>query len=118
MRKKVLIIDEEVGICRLLKVYLEQNLFSADINGNGRTGLMKALSSNYDLIILAVLLPGIDGFHVLKKLREWKSTPVIILSTQDDEKVSSFFLNSGANDYLVKPFSCRGAVEKVKRLIN
>lgn len=118
MRKKVLIIDDEPGISRLLKINLEQNFFAADINGNGRTGLMKALNINYDLILLSVLPPGIDGFHILKKLREIKSTPVIMLSAQDDETVSNFYLNSGANDYVVKPFNCRGVVEKVKRLVN
>lgn len=115
MRKKVLIIDDEPGISKLLKINLEQNLFAADINGNGRAGLMKALNINYDLILLSV---RIDGFQILKKLRERKSTPVIMLSAQDDEKVSSFFLNSGADDYVVKPFNCRGVVERVKKLIN
>lgn len=118
MPKKILIIDDEIGICKLLKIYLEKDSFIADINGNGRTGLMKALSQNYDLIILDFLLPGINGFQVLKQLRKLKSTPVIIISAQDDENVVSFFLKSGANDFVVKPFDCRGMIEKVKKLIS
>lgn len=119
MRKKVLIIENEIGMGRLLKTYLEKNAISADVAaGNGQTGLIRALNINYDLIILNVLLPGMDGFHVLKQLRQLKSTPVIMLSTQDDQNVINFFLNSGANDYVIKPFSCMGMVEKVKRLIS
>jgi DNA-binding response OmpR family regulator len=114
LRKKVLILNSEAGISRLLKIYLEQNSFLADFNGNGRTGLMKAINNHYDLIIIDALLPGIDGFHILKKLRELKSTPVIILTSQDDERVSNFYLKSGANDLVIKPFSCIGIVEKVK----
>ncbi len=118
MRKKVLIIDDEMRMGRLLKTYLEKNYMSADVAGDGRTGLMKALNISYDLIILNVLLPGMDGFHVLKNLRQLKSTPVIMLSTQDDGNVIDFFLKSGATDYVVKPFSCMGMVEKVKKIIS
>ncbi len=118
MRKKVLILDNEIGRCRLLKISLEQNCFLADIKENGRAGLMKALNIHYDLIIVAASLPDIDGFHFLKKLRESKETPVMILSTQNDEKVSNFYLRSGANDFVVKPYSCMGVVERVKKLIS
>jgi DNA-binding response OmpR family regulator len=118
MSKKVLIIDDEMRMGRLLKTYLEKNAFSADVTGDGTTGLIRALNLNYDLIILNVLLPGMDGFHVLKELRKLKSTPVIMLSTQDDRNVVNFFLKSGATDYVVKPFSCNGMVEKVKQLIS
>lgn len=118
MLKKVLIIDDEIGICRLLKTYLEKNSFKADINGDGRTGLIEALNKDYDLIILDFLLPGLNGFQVLKKLRALKSTPVIIISTQDDENVIKFFLQSGANDFVVKPFNCKGVIDKVNKLIS
>jgi DNA-binding response OmpR family regulator len=118
LRKKVLILDNDIGRCRLLKIYLEQNFFSADLNGNGTAGLMKALNIHYDLIIVAAKLPGMDGFHFLKKLRESQSTPVIILSTQNDKNVCNFYLKSGADDYVVIPYSCIGVVERVKRLIS
>lgn len=118
MYKKILIIEDDIGICKLLKAYLEHNSFKTDIKRNGRTGLMNALNINYDLIILDILIPDLDGFHVLSKLREIKSTPVMMLSAQDDEKVMDFCLQSGANDYVVKPFNCKRMVEKVKELVN
>jgi DNA-binding response OmpR family regulator len=118
LRKKVLILDNDAGRCRLLKIFLEQNLFLADFSGNGRAGFMKALNIHYDLIIVSATLPGMDGFHFLKNLRETKSTPVIILSTQDDKNVCNFYLKSGANDYVVIPYSCISVVERVKRLIS
>ncbi|MEH7110727.1 MULTISPECIES: response regulator transcription factor [Bacillaceae] len=118
MPKKILIVDDEIGICKLLKIYLEKESFIADINGNGRTGLIKALNQHYDLIILDFLLPGINGYQVLTKLREIKSTPVIIVSSQDDENVMTFFMKSGANEFVVKPFDCKSMMDKVKKLIS
>lgn len=118
MRKRILIIEDEIAISQLLKIYLEKNLFLADTNGNGKTGLIKAINDHYDLIILDISLPGMDGLHILKKLREFKATPVIMISAQDDENVIRFFLKSGANDFVVKPFSCNSIVQKVKKLLN
>lgn len=117
MLEKILIIDDEFYIGKLLKTYLEKNSFKVDINCSGRSGLIEALNKNYDLIILDFMLPEMDGYQILKKLRRYKSTPVMMLSTQDDKEVANFFLQSGANDFVVKPFICKDVVDQVKKII-
>lgn len=118
LSKKVLVVEDNIGISRLLKIYLEKDFYKTDIVLNGRRGLYKALNQNYDLIILDILLPDMNGFQILKKIRELKSTPVIMLSAQDDKEVMKFSFESGANEYVLKPFNCKSVVNMVKKLIS
>jgi len=100
----ILIIDDEVQIRRLLEITLQSNGFNICEALNGREGINLAASHQPELIILDIGLPDISGHEVLKKLREWYTNPVIILSVQSNEEDIVKALDSGANDYLVKPF--------------
>lgn len=100
----ILIIDDEVQIRRLLEITLQSNGFNICEALNGREGVNLAASLQPELIILDIGLPDLSGHEVLKKLREWYTNPVIILSVQSNEEDIVKALDSGANDYLVKPF--------------
>ncbi len=105
MSAVVLIIDDELQIRRFLKISLQANGYIVHLTETGAEGLLKASQLRPDLIILDMGLPDMDGLDVLRHLREWTRTPVIILSVRDadDDKVSA--LDNGADDYLTKPFS-------------
>lgn len=100
----ILIIDDEVQIRRLLEITLQSNGFNICEAHSGREGINLAASHQPELIILDIGLPDISGHEVLKKLREWYTNPIIILSVQSNEEDIVKALDSGANDYLVKPF--------------
>ena len=109
----VLVIDDEVQIRRLLRISLEANgcrMFEA---ATGQEGLAEAAQRRPDLVILDLGLPDMDGVAVLKRLREWTSVPVIILSVRDREEEKIAALDQGADDYLTKPF---GTGELLARL--
>lgn len=100
----VLIIDDEVQIRRLLEITLSSNGFKVSEAATGKDGLVAAATYNPALIILDLGLPDIDGFDLLKKTREWYQKPIIILSVRNSEEDIIKALDSGANDYLTKPF--------------
>lgn len=100
----ILVIDDEVQIRRLLEITLESNNFNVESADSAKEGLRIAASHPPDLIILDLGLPDESGHSVLKKLREWYTKPVLILSAQTSEEDIVSALDSGANDYLVKPF--------------
>src|SRR4051812_34579259 len=100
----ILIIDDEAQIRKLLEITLRSNDYTTDQATNAREGLVMAASHPPDMIILDLGLPDEDGHSVLKKLREWYSNPIIILSVQSSEEDIVKALDNGANDYLVKPF--------------
>lgn len=100
----ILVIDDEVQIRRLLEITLESNNFKVESAGSAKEGLRIAASHPPDLIILDLGLPDENGQAVLKKLREWFTNPVLILSVQSSEEDIVRALDNGANDYLVKPF--------------
>lgn len=111
---KILIIEDEVSIADLEKDYLEVSGFDAEICNNGTDGLDKAASGEYDLIILDIMLPGIDGFEICKKIRETKDVPIIIVSARKDDVDKVTGLGLGADDYMTKPFSPSELVARVK----
>ncbi len=100
----ILVIDDEVQIRRLLEITLESNNFQVESAADARDGLRMAATHPPDLIILDLGLPDENGHAVLKKLREWFTKPVLILSVQSSEEDIVKALDNGANDYLVKPF--------------
>ncbi|MEO7924326.1 MAG: response regulator [Chitinophagaceae bacterium] len=100
----ILVIDDEVQIRRLLEITLESNQFTVESADSAKEGLRIAASHPPDLVILDLGLPDENGHQVLKKLREWYTRPVIILSAQSSEEDIIKALDNGANDYLVKPF--------------
>lgn len=112
--KKILIIEDDQSIAELERDYLEINDFECDIAARGTTGLEKALAENYDLIIIDIMLPGMDGFEVITELRKKKQTPVIFLSARSGDIDKIRGLGLGADDYMTKPFSPNELVARVK----
>src|ERR1700753_847118 len=104
MSMKILIIDDEVQIQKLLRITLESADFSVLLASTGKEGLAFAANQQPDLIILDLGLPDERGQLILKKLREWFTNPIIILSVQNGEDNIVKTLDDGANDYLIKPF--------------
>lgn len=100
----ILIIDDELQIRRLLEITLSASGYKIIYSSNGKEGLVDAATFHPSLIILDLGLPDTDGHEILKKLREWYSKPVIVLSVRNSEKDIIMALDNGANDYLTKPF--------------
>lgn len=105
MKPLALIIDDEVQIRRLLRVALESAGYSVSEADHGQLGLAEAALHRPDVIVLDLGLPDFDGVEVLKRLREWSETPVLILSVRDEEAQKIAALDAGADDYVTKPFS-------------
>jgi two-component system, OmpR family, response regulator ResD len=114
---RVLVVDDEERIRRLLKMYLERENFEIEQAENGEEALEMALTEDFDLILLDLMLPGIDGMEVCQAIREKKATPIIMLTAKGEEvnRVQGF--EAGADDYIVKPFSPREVVLRVKALL-
>ncbi|MFJ9382932.1 response regulator transcription factor [Peribacillus sp. NPDC101481] len=114
---KILVVDDEERIRRLLKMYLEREEYMIDEAENGEVALTKALENDYDLILLDIMMPGKDGIEVCRDLREKKTTPIIMLTAKGEEvnRVQGFEV--GTDDYIVKPFSPREVVLRVKALL-
>lgn len=114
---KVLVVDDEERIRRLLKMYLEREGYIIEEAEDGNEALAKALANDYDVILLDLMMPGKDGIEVCRELREKKSTPVIMLTAKGEEvnRVQGFEV--GTDDYIVKPFSPREVVLRVKALL-
>jgi two-component system KDP operon response regulator KdpE len=101
----VLVVDDEVQIRRFLRISLEANGYSVYETDNGQDALVRAAQLRPDLVILDIGLPDMSGIEVLSRLREWDSTPVIMLSVRDSDRDKVAALDAGADDYLTKPFS-------------
>lgn len=111
---KVLIIDDELQIRRLLKITLEANDYNVIEAENGKYGLLNAAMEHPDVILLDLGLPDIDGLLVLEQLRVWSTIPILILTVQDDEKTMIKALDSGADDYITKPFNTGELLARVR----
>ena len=111
---KVLIIEDEVAIADLEKDYLELSGFEVEIENDGVVGLKRALSENFDMFILDLMLPGIDGFDICRQIRETKNTPILMVSAKKDDIDKIRGLGLGADDYITKPFSPSELVARVK----
>ena len=114
MGKKLLIVEDEITIAELEKDYLELSGFVVEVANDGNTGLRQALEEDYDLIILDLMLPGVDGFEICKQVRERKNTPIIMVSAKKDDIDKIRGLGLGADDYITKPFSPSELVARVK----
>lgn len=111
---RILIVEDEEAIAELEKDYLELNDFEVIIENSGDTGLATALAEDFDLIILDLMLPGIDGFEICKRVREHKNVPILMVSAKKDDIDKIRGLGLGADDYLTKPFSPSELVARVK----
>ena len=111
---KILIIEDEVSIAELEKDYLELSGFEVDMEHSGDTGLDKALKNEFALIILDLMLPGMDGFEICRRIREQKNIPVLMVSAKKEDIDKIRGLGMGADDYITKPFSPSELVARVK----
>ncbi|WP_028611388.1 response regulator transcription factor [Paenibacillus harenae] len=112
--KKILIIEDETVIAEVEKDYLEANGFAAEIAESGDKGLEKAIKEDFDLIILDLMLPRVDGFEICKQVRKVKNIPILMVSARKEDIDKIRGLGLGADDYVIKPFSLAELVARVK----
>lgn len=117
MNHNILIIDDDVELSQLLKKYLELENYKVQVKHDGQAGLNAALKDNYQLIVLDIMLPKINGFDVLSEIRRVSGVPVLMLTAKDSEVDKVLGLRLGADDYLTKPFSTSEFVARVASLI-
>ena len=111
---KILIVEDEEAIADLEKDYLELSGFEVEVANDGEAGLKKAMEEDYNLIILDLMLPGVDGFEICRTVRDEKNTPIIMVSAKKDDIDKIRGLGLGADDYMTKPFSPSELVARVK----
>jgi two-component system, OmpR family, response regulator len=114
---RVLVIEDEADLAEIVRQLLVESGFSVDLAHDGETGLFKAESVEYDAVLLDLMLPRMHGLEILRRLREQKKTPVLVLTARDakDDKIKG--LNLGADDYLTKPFESDELVARLRALI-
>jgi DNA-binding response OmpR family regulator len=115
---RVLIIEDDINISQLERDYLEANGFTTACATDGNEGLQLALNEKFDLVLLDIMLPSVDGFVICKKIREQKDIPILLVSAKKGENDKINGLGFGADDYIVKPFSPSELVARVKAHIN
>lgn len=113
-KNRILIVEDEVAIAELEKDYLELSGFDVTMESTGDAGLTRALNEEFNLIILDLMLPNVDGFEICKQIREIKNTPIIMVSAKKDDIDKIRGLGLGADDYMTKPFSPSELVARVK----
>ncbi len=115
---KILIVEDDLSIIELERDYLEINGYQVDMENDGIQGLRKAKENSYDLIILDVMLPGIDGFEICRQIRQMKDIPIILVSARKEDIDKIRGLGLGADDYVTKPFGPGELVARVKAHIS
>ncbi|NSL70166.1 response regulator transcription factor [Bacillus toyonensis] len=114
---RILIADDDKEIRNLLKIYLERELYMVDTAINGDEALQLFNQKNYNLVILDIMMPKVDGIEVCRKLRDKTNVPILMLTAKDHEVDKILGLSIGADDYITKPFSIHEVVARVKALI-
>jgi len=114
MSNRILVVGDEQAIAELEKDYLELSGFEVEIVGDGKIGLQKALDEDFDMFILDVMLPHMDGFEICKRIREDRNTPILMVSARKEDIDKIRGLGLGADDYITKPFSPSELVARVK----
>src|SRR2546423_7544366 len=114
---KILIIDDDEELCELVSEYLTVEGFEIESVNDGQTGLERARSGDYDMAILDVMLPKMNGFDVLRALREKSKLPVIMLTARGDDMERIVGLEIGADDYLPKPFNPRELAARLRAIL-
>ena len=112
--KKILIIEDEKNLARFVSLELEHEGYITDIRDNGRLGLEDALNKDYDLVLLDLMLPELDGFEVARRLRKEKETPIIMMTARDSTMDRVAGLDIGADDYITKPFAIEELLARVR----
>jgi len=116
-RRRVLVVDDDIELCALVSEFLRREGIDVEAVHDGEQGLRTALAGSHDAIILDVMLPGIAGFDVLRKLREQKRTPVLMLTARGDHVDRVVGLEMGADDYIPKPFDPRELVARIRAVL-
>lgn len=111
---RILLIDDDIDLCELLTDYLTREGFAVQLVHEGDVGVTLALAGDFDLVILDVMLPGMNGFEVLRRLRAGSATPVLMLTARGDDVDRIVGLEMGADDYLAKPFNPRELVARIR----
>ena len=114
---KILIVEDEEAIADLEKDYLELSGFDVEIEHDGSLGLERALNEEFDLYVLDLMLPGVDGFEICKKIREVKNTPILMVSAKKDDIDKIRGLGLGADDYVTKPFGVLELAARIRSLL-
>ena len=112
--KKILLIEDDQRIAEVERDYLEASDFTVDVVADGKDGLAKAMGDRYDLLVLDIMLPGIDGFQICREVRKARETPILMVSAKQEDVDKIRALGLGADDYVVKPFSPSELVARVK----
>lgn len=112
--KKILIIEDDLAIGNLMKMAFELNQFSFELSVTGQDALQKILSYQPHIIILDLGLPDLDGTEIIRKVRSWSKTPIIVVSARDDETDKIEALDLGADDYITKPFSIEELLARIR----
>jgi len=116
--QRILIVEDDEAIANLEKDYLEASGFKVVLENKGSEGLKRALEEDFDLFILHLMLPDVDGFEICKRIREVKNTPILMVSAKKDDIDKINGLGMGADDYITKPFSPGELVARVKAHLN
>lgn len=115
--EKIMIVDDDVNICELLRLYLEKEGFTTVILNNGQDAVESFNSVKPDLVLLDIMLPGLDGWQVCRKIRSVSSTPVIMLTAKGETFDKVLGLELGADDYIVKPFDTKEVLARIKAVL-
>src|SRR3989440_5658563 len=113
----VLVVDDDIELCALVQEYLTAEGFSLKAVHDGEHGLQQALTGEYSLVVLDVMLPGINGFEVLRRIRSMSKVPVLLLTARGEDVDRIVGLEIGADDYLPKPFNPRELVARIRAIL-
>ncbi len=115
---KILIVEDEAKIARFLELELKHEGYETETAGDGRTGLEKALKKDVDLVLLDIMLPGLSGIEVCRRIRQESQVPVIMLTAKDDVTDKVAGLDTGADDYMTKPFAIEELLARIRVALN
>jgi two-component system response regulator CpxR len=113
----ILLVDDDVELCSLLSEFLRREGFTVESENEGNRGLERALKDGVDVVVLDVMLPGIDGFEILRRLRESSKVPVMMLTARGEDVDRIIGLELGADDYLPKPFNPRELAARIRAIL-
>jgi len=114
---RILLVDDDVELCALLAEFLKREGFAVDFEHEGKRGLDRAVSGNYNLIVLDVMLPGLDGFEILRRLRPKSRVPVLMLTARGEDVDRIVGLELGADDYMSKPFNAKELAARIRAIL-
>lgn len=115
--KKVLVVDDDINICELLRLYLEKEGFAVTVSNDGKAALDIAKSESFDIILLDIMLPGLDGWQVCREIRKESNVPIIMITAKGETFDKILGLELGADDYVPKPFDAKEIIARVKAVL-